>query len=174
VNQFFSGYMFKVAMSVGIIVLVGLVAADIWLWQSDDDSPSTSDTNQNPPSGSNLPGLPTQGGGGTSTGANVGDSVDLEIDREVVVTDDGLIAGDGASVGDSVQIDTTGAGGQGTIVGDNPSFSDSVDTNVQQAQQPPPPPVGGGGPSVVASFGDSADLVVRDSSGNIKQQESVK
>lgn len=159
---------YKVAIGVGLLVLVGLVATDIWLWQSDDNST----VGQGSSNESALPGFPTNSGDPTSSNssnASATDSVSLETNRAGDKTKSGLIAGDGASVEDSIQLETTGTN-PSSIITDRATASDSADTVVQPAA---PPPLSGG-PSENASFGDSADLVVRDSSGNIKQQETVE
>ena len=166
-KQFVNGYFYKVAIGVGLLVLVGLVAADIWLWQSDDDSPVAG---QSATTESDVPGFPTRSGDSNSSNASATDSVILEIQRQGVESESGLIAGDSPSISDSFQLETTGTGPASTV-GDSATASDSAELLVKEA---PPPPPSGGGPSDQASFGDSADLVVRDSSGNIKKQESVK
>ena len=50
------------------------------------------------------------------------------------------------------------------------TVSDSAELEVQRGEPPPPR----GGPGDTAGMGDSADLVVRDAAGNIKQQETVR
>ncbi len=169
-RQIVNGYFYKIAIGVGLVVLVGLVAADIWLWQSDDNSGSGATSDQETPGGTTVPGLPTRNSGGESSGASANDQVILEIEREGDETKSGLIAGDGASISDSINLETTGSS-PGSSISDGASVGDSVETVVEQA---PPPPSGGGGPKEDASFGDSADLVVKDSEGNIKSQETVK
>lgn len=164
-----TGYFYKVAIGVGLLALVGLVAVDIWLWQNDDDS---SEVGQGSTNESNLPGLPVPGGDTNASSASATDSVILEIQKEGGESESGLIVGDGASIEDSFRLDTTGSG-SGTTVGDSASIGDSATTQIEPAQ-PPPPPQSGGGPSDNASFGDTADLVVRDSAGNIKNQQTVK
>ena len=169
VKRFFNGYFYKAAMGVGILVLVGLVAADIWLWQSDNDSRPASGAGQGASSGSDVPGLPTPGGDSNSSGASVTDSTILEVEREGDGSGPVLIAGDGATVNDRIQLETTGSL-PGTLVSDGASVGDSAITEVQPAAPPP----AGGGPSVVSTFGDSAVLVVQGADGNIKQQEELR
>ena len=168
-KRFFNGYFYKAAIGIGLVVLVGLIAADIWLWQSDDDSSSSSGSGQGTSTESNVPGLPSRGGDANSSGATVSDSVNLEIQREGQGLESGLIANDGASVGDVFRLETTGSL-PGSTVNDAASIGDSVVTQIQPAAPPP----SGGGTGVKASVGDSATIVVEDADGNIKQQEEVK
>ena len=168
-KEFVNGYLLKIVVGVGLVVLVGLVAANIWLWQSGEDSEPPSGAGQGASSGSNVPGLPSRSEDSNPSGASVNDSVELEIQREGSGSESGVIVNDSSSIFDSFRLETTGSG-PGAIVDDTANVGDSAVTQVQ----PAPPPPSGGGPSQVAAFGDSADIVVRDSSGNIKQQEQVK
>ena len=170
-KQLLNGYFYKIALGVGVLVLVVLVAADIWLWQTDDDPV----VNQPTPNETAVPGFPSNTGGANRSSASATDSIELEIQRDGEETSSGLIVGDGASVGDSFTLETTGSG-PGATIGDGANIGDSAVTLVEEGQSPPPPPPppSGGGPSDNATFGDSADLVVRHADGNIKPQESVK
>lgn len=167
-KQFLNGYFYKLAVGIGVLVLVVLVAADIWLWQTDDD-PVVSQGTQNE---TTVPGLPSRNNDSNRSSASATDSIELEIKRDGEDTASGLIVGDGADVEDSFILETSGDG-SGATIGDGANIGDSAVTVVEEGQPPPPPP-SGGGPSDAATFGDSADLVVRDADGNIKEQESVK
>ena len=68
-RQIFNGYFYKAAMGAGLLVLIGLVAANIWLWQSDDGSGTASGPGQESSSGSDLPGLPSRGASPNSSAA---------------------------------------------------------------------------------------------------------
>ena len=156
-------------MGAGLLLLVGLVAADIWLWQSGGDSDAVSGTGKDSSGESALPGFPSPGVSSPSSGASVSDSVNMEIQREGGELESGLIVGDDITTTDSFRLETTGSD-PGAAVGDSVTVGDSAVTQVQQGQAPP----SGGGSNVVATVGDSADLVVRDASGNIKEQQEVK
>lgn len=187
-----SGYFYRVIVVVGILLLAGLVSADIWLWQRDDGSRQAAGAGQGPLEGFEAPGLParnTTGGteiggvGPPSSGASASDSAELEIQRGAsapgqveIIQIEGtggagseLTAGDDATVSDPVKLEDSGAG-TGLTAGDGATANDSAESEVQQEQTPAP----SGGPGDNASFQDSADLVVRDAAGNIKQEETVK
>jgi cytoskeletal protein RodZ len=168
VKQFLNGYFYKIALGVGVLVLVVLVAADIWLWQSDDAPVVTQGTSNE----TNVPGFPSRNNDSNRSSASATDSIELEIQRDGEEITSGLIVGDGAAVQDSFTLETSGDV-PGATIGDGANIGDSAVTLVEEGQPPPPPP-SGGGPSDAAKFGDSADLVVRDADGNIKNQESVK
>lgn len=170
-RQFVNGNLYKVAIGVGLLVLVVLVAANIWLWQSDDSGPA-SGASQGSSSGSDVPGFPNRSGDTNSSSAVASDSADLEINREGSVSGSELISNDGATVSDLVQIEVTGSDPE-SIFSDAASVGDSAVTEVGTAPVPPPPS-GGGGTTNTASVTDTADLVVRDAEGNIKNQETVK
>ena len=185
--------LYKAALAAGILVLIGLVAANIWLWQSDDGSGQTAGSGQGAQDDFQAPGLPGQNasesGGGTSSGdsgprhyeLNVGDSVGLDDSQggpaprevELNVSDSvglqdsggspGLNTGSAAAVLESFRLETTGSNPK-TTVSDSASVGDSVVTQVQPEQPLP----SGGGASDSAEVEDSVTLVIRDKDGNGK------
>ena len=108
----FRGYFYRGIVVVGILLLAGLISADIWLWQSDDGSGQAAGTSPGTEDRFVLPGLPAR----------------------------------------------------------NTSGASSPESDVRQEETPEP----SGGPSDASNIEDSVDLVVRDSEGNIKHQETVK
>ena len=165
-RHFLSAYLYRVAVWAGMLILIGLISADIWLWQRGDGSGRASGAGQGAQDGFEAPGFParnTDGGtdiGGASSGASAGDSAELEIRRG------------GAASGqvEIIQVDGTSGSGQELPADAGATVSDSAESEVQQEQTPAP----SGGPGDAATVGDSADLVVRDAEGNIKQEEAVK
>ena len=96
------------------------------------------------------------------SGAVVSDSSAVEVQR-------------GDSVSGQVeitQIEGTGASGLGLglTVTDSATVADQVEADLPE----PAPAPSGGGPGDTADVVDNATLVIRDGSGNIKQEESVK
>ncbi|MCZ6892013.1 MAG: hypothetical protein O7F09_05810 [Chloroflexi bacterium] len=179
-RPFLSGYLYKVALGAGMLALIGLISADLWLWQRDDRPAPALGASEAAPrqlqTGVEVPGLPARnttgdrgngGAGPASSAASASDSAELEVQRGG--PGPGLTAADGATVSDSARLDDTGTG-PGFTASDDATVSDSAELEVQQAQSPPPR----GGPGDTASLGDSAGLVVRDAEGNIKHQETVK
>ena len=63
-----------------------------------------------------------------------------------------------------------GEAGPGLNAANDVALSDSAELDARTAEPTTPH----GGPGDVASVQDTADLVVRDAEGNIKQQETVK
>ena len=160
------GNLYRVIVVAGILLLIGLISADIWLWQRDDGS-GQSGTGQGAQEGLELPGLParnTAGGtdpGDVSSGASASDSAEVEIRR----------GGAAAGEVEIIQIEgTSGAGSESIAGGSEATVDDSAGSEVEQEQAPAP----SGGPTDAAGVGSSADVVVRDAAGNIKQQETVK
>lgn len=168
-----NGYFYKVAVGAGLLILIGLISADIWLWQRDDGSGQGAGAGQGAQEGFQVPGLPARNttdganigdGGPASSGATASDSAELEVRRG------------GAEPGEveTIQIEGTSGAGSELTAGGEATASDSVVSEVQQEHPDSigtPPP---GGPGDVAAFEDSAEIVVRDAAGNIKQQETVK
>ncbi len=172
-RHFLSAYLYKVAVGVGLLILIGLVSADIWLWQRDDGSGKGAGAGQGAQGGFEAPGLParnTAGGadngddGPASSGATASDSAELEVRRG------------GAAPGEVEIIQVEGANGAGSelTAGSDATVSDSAESEVQQEHPDSIGTAPSGGPGDTATFGDSADLVVRDAAGNIKQEEAVK
>ncbi|MCH8988690.1 MAG: hypothetical protein IIA92_07770 [Chloroflexi bacterium] len=164
-----SGYFYKVAVGAGLLILIGLISADIWLWQRDDGSGQGAGAGQGAQDGFEAPGFPARNttgganigdGGPASSGATASDSAELEIQRG------------GAEPGEveTIQIEGTSGAGSELTAGGEATASDSAVSGVRQEETPPPP----GGPGDVAALEDSAEIVVRDAEGNIKQQETVK
>ena len=172
-GQYLNGYFYQIAAGAAFILVVALISIGVWQWQGGDGSEPTPGAGESVTSDSPLPGFPTPSDrpaeSDASVGASLTDSANLEVHEGETGSGQDLSTGDGASVGDSVSLQSTGTEA-GSAVGDSATVSDTVETQVQQAQAPPPP----GGPSDVAEFADSADLVVRDSSGEIKNEETVK
>ena len=171
-RHFLSGYLHWVALGVGVLVLAGGASVSVWLLQR-DDGPGPARANEGPPagleSGSELPGLPagdttgdeaSVGASPASSGASVSDSAELELQRG------------GPAPGQAEATQSEDAGGAATelTAANGATVSDSAELEVQRGEPPPPP----GGPGDTAGMGDSADLVVRDAEGNIKQQETVR
>ena len=163
-RHFLSAYLNKVAVGAGILILIGLVSADIWLWQRDDGSGQAAGAGQGAQDGFEVPGLPARkndgGIGPASSGATVSDSAELEVQR-------------GGSLPGQVEIiQIEGADGAGSelTAKDDATVNDSAQSDVRQEQTPVP----SGGPGDDVNVGDSADLVVKDAEGNIKREESVK
>ena len=168
-RHFLNAYLYKVAVGVGILVLIGLVSADIWLWQRDDGPGQAAGAGQGAQDGFEAPGLPARNttgganigdGGPTSSGATVSDSAELEVQR----------GGSAPGEVEIIQIDGTGVAGSELSAAEGATANDSAESEVQQEQTPVP----SGGPGEEAKLEDSADLVVRDAEGNIIQEEAVK
>ena len=70
-KQLVNGYFYKVAIGIAVVVLVGLIAADIWLWQSDDGSEGDG---QGTSSEQTVPGLPNRGEDSPSSDASASDA----------------------------------------------------------------------------------------------------
>lgn len=176
------------AIGAGMLVLVGLISSSIWLWQRDDGHGQALEANDQVPGQLELSGLPSQfttgaGANGDAGPASANDSVEQKAPPGLAAlgqggavqsvytggTVPGITAAVDATVSDSARLDASGVG-PGVTAGDDTTVSDSAELVVQQAQTPPPR----GGPGEVASVGDSAGLVIRDSKGNIKHQETVK
>ena len=172
-RQILSGYLQWVTLGAGMLVLAGGVSVSVWLWQRDDGSGPAPGTNGEAPAGlergSELPGLPVRnttadetsvGANPASSGASVSDSAELEIQR----------GGPAPGQAEAVQSEDAGGAGQELTAANGATVSDSAELEVQRGEPPPPR----GGPGDAARVQDSADLVVRDASGNIKQQKTVK
>jgi len=174
VRNILSGGRYKVVVAAGVLVLIVLIAADIWLWQTGDDPDRSQEINQGASGATAVPGLPSppsSDGSNPTSGATLTDSTTLEINRSG--SGPGVIVGDNSTLSDSVVIETTGevtGTGTGVTTGDGTSVTDSAVVEVQEAPSPPP----SGGPVNNTQLQDSAGIVVRDAQGNIKQQETVK
>ena len=171
-----SGGRYKAVVVAGVLVLIVLIAADIWLWQTGDDPGRSQEINQGASGATAVPGLPSppsSDGSNPTSGATITDSTILEIDRSGSGSGPGVIVSDNSTLSDSVVIETTGettGTGPGVTTGDSASVTDSAVVEVQEAPSPPP----SGGTVNNTQLQDSAGIVVRDAQGNIKQQETVK
>ena len=165
-----SGGRYKAVVVAGVLVLIVLIAADIWLWQTGDDPDRSQEINQGAAGATAVPGLPSppsSDGSNPTSGTTITDSTTLEVDRSG--SGPGVIVGDNSTLSDKVVIETTGTG-PGVTAGDTASVTDSAVVEVQEAPSPPP----SGGTVNNTQLQDSAGIVVRDAQGNIKQQETVK
>ena len=168
-RHFLSGQLHWAALAVGMLVLAGGLSVSLLLSQRGDGPAPALGAGEAAPSqsqtGVEVPGLPHRNptGDGVRGGASP-------------ATND-------ASISDSAKMDAVAAGSETAAADDailsgspemeaaaNAKMSDSATTEVQPGEAAPPR----GGPGDVASVQDSAGLVVRDASGNIKQQETVK
>ena len=163
-RHFLSAYLYKVAVGAGLLILIGLISADIWLWQRDDGSGQEAGAGQGAQDGFEAPGLPARNatggaddgdGGPASSGAPAGDSAEPEIQRG------------GAAPGEA---ETVTIEGTGLTAGGEATANDSAGSEVKREETPAP----SGGPGEGANLEESVDLVVRDAEGNIKKQEVVK
>ena len=177
-RHFLSGQLHWMALGVGILVLAGGISVSLWLSERDDGPAPALGAGETAPgqlqTGVDVPSLPARStaDGGVSGGvsspaydAGMSDSVELDAGP----TGSGLIAANNAAASDTAELDAVGSDPELTAA-NGATVSDSAELEVQQTQAPPPR----GGPGDVGSIGDSADLVVRDASGNIKQRKTVK
>ena len=153
-------YLYKAALGAGILVLIGLVAADIWLWQSDDGSGQTEGAGRDAQDGFQVPGLPSRNITGDSGPASHGGSAPRHLELNVSESV-GLEDSQGGR-----ELTTGDGDGSGASTGGDASVNGPAGPAVQQEQSPAP----SGGPSDSADVDDSVELVVRDAAGNIKQK----
>ena len=154
VRHFLRAYLYKVAVVAGLLILIALVSADIWLWQRDDGSGQAAGAGQGAQESFQVPGLPSRNsaedGGPASSGGSEPRHLELNVSDAVGLEDS--------------------QGGTELTAGDGANVTDAVTLEVQEEQTPAP----SGGPTDAADVEDSVDLVVRDAAGNIKTQETVK
>ena len=164
--------------------------------RASDETPAGLETRERLPGSStrNTTGDGESGSAGpASSGATANDSVELEVQRGgssldeaeagqsegAVGTRQGLTAADDATLSDSVEVEVQqgeatpppSSPGHAASVQDSTdlTMSDSAELSVQPGQ---PVPRRGSGDS--AAIADTPELVVRDASGNIKQQQTVR
>ena len=169
-----SGNYSKAAAGIGLLILVGSIFAALLLWQRGDGPGPTVVPRVTTPGGLGLPPPPGrvtidfsghEKSGSTSYGGYASDSNELENQRAAPPA--ALIP----APGELATAQSEDSGGNGRFdAGDGATMSDSVDLDAKEAQAPPPP----GGPGDSVNFADSAGLVVRSASGDIKQEETVK
>ena len=153
-KNFLNAYLYKAAVVAGLLILIGLISADIWLWQRGNGPGQAAETGQGAQDSFEAPGLPARNDIRDSGPVSSGGSAPRDIEL---------------NVGDAVGLEDS-SGGPVLTAGDGANGSDAVAPEVQEEQTPAP----SGGPTDSAEVGDSVDLVVRDAEGNIKKQESVK
>ena len=147
-----------VVLGLGLLLLAVSIPFSIWLIQRSGDAGTIS--------------APTAASGSPRDIASFGDSAKLEIRRgsgEIETATVGSGQTGLTSVGDDDD------SGQELSAGDSATFSDAVTFEVGSDPEADPDetaPVGGAGGAT--SLTDSAEIVVRDSEGNIKEQGVVK
>lgn len=186
-RHFLNGPVRWVALGAGVLALAGVISVAVWLVQRGDGPGAVTEAASDGANPSTGP---------ASSDATLSDSVELDVrgggpatdETEAVQTEDaagaGLTAADEATVSDSVELEVQhgeAATGEAEGVqheddaaanvqdGSDLTKSDSAELTVQPGQ-----PVPRRGSGDVAAMADSADLVVRDASGNIKQHETVR
>ena len=178
-RHFLSAQLHWVALGTGVLVLAGGISVSLWFSQRDVGPAPALGAGRAAPAqlqtGVEVPGLPARNttGDGVSVGASpaadaarMSDSVELDAGS----AGSGVTATDNAVASDSAKMDATAADSGLTAAADNVVVSDSAKMEIQPGEAAPPR----GGPGDVASVQDSADLVVRDASGNIKQRTTVR
>ena len=188
-RHFLNGPLRWVALGAGVLALAGVISVAVWLVQRGDGPGAVTEAASDGAKPSTGP---------ASSDATLSDSVELDVqgggpatdETEAVQTEDaagagpGLTAEDEATVSDSIELEVQhgeAATGEAEGVqreddaaanvqdGSDLTMSDSAELTVQPGQ-----PVPRRGSGDVAAMADSADLVVRDASGNIKQHETVR
>ena len=171
-RHFLGGPLRWVALGLGMLALAAGISVTVWLVQRDNGPDPGSVTGEGVPevveTGGELPGSPARdtnvdresgAASSPSSGATVDDSAELEVQRSGRAPDDA----------EAVQIENTGGSGPGLTASDGATLSDSVELSVEEVK-----PVPRRGSGDVASVSDIAELVVRDASGKIKQQQIVR
>lgn len=165
------GNRYKAAAGIGMLILIGSITTSLLLSQR-DDRPAAIGKPVSAPAPLGLP-SPTgritvedrgqENSGSTFSTFLAGESFELKIQRNASAFTPAPGEGEPDQDEDS---DGTGR----FNAGDGATVSDSADLDTGTVRVPPPQ----GGPSDSAHFADSAGLVVRSATGNVKQQETVK
>ena len=171
-RHFLGGPLQRVALGLGMLALAVGISVSVWLSQRDTDpgpgSVTGEATSEVVETGGQLAdSLPQKSNVDeeigaarpASSSATVGDSAELEVQRSGSAPDDA----------DAVQGEDAGRTGSGLDAADGATLSDSVELSVEEVK---PVPRRGSGDG--ASISDIAVLVVRDASGKIKQQQTVR
>ena len=177
-RHFLSGQLHWMALGVGILVLAGGISVSLWLSERDDGPAPALGAGETAPgqlqTGVEVPGLPARNSTGDGVGGGASpvaydDRMSGSAKMDATAAGSGLTGGTDAMVSDQAKMDAAAAG-SGLPADDDTSVSDLAKMEVPPGEAAPH----GGGPGDVASVQDSAELVVRDASGKIKQRKTVK
>ena len=142
-------------MGVGVLALAAGVSVSVWVLQPDNGSGPVLGANQGAPALE----------GNSPSGLETGVGWEGVPDRP---TRDNSAVGS-SSEAEATQVQDTGVAAPGLTAVEGATLGDSAELEVRRGEAPP-----SGGPGDVAGMGDSAEIVVRDASGNIKKRETVR
>ena len=171
-RHFLGDPLHRLALGTGLLVIAAVIAVTVWLVQRDNDPDPGSVTGEGIPgvveTGGELPGSPARNtnvdresgaASSPSSGATVRDSAELEVQQ----------SGRAPDYAEAVPSEVTGGTGSRLSASDVATVRDAAELSVEEVK---PAPRRGSGD--VTSITDIAELVVRDASGKIKQQQTVR